>query len=446
MHSKLSFLGTSILLGLVAGGSAQAALYEFDRGPYSQENAGFPGWYQDTHGRVLELCLSKAVSTQVPALPDGTPGYMCLMEVEEGVYDGGELAFPENFPSEAFWFLADSAIDDPASGISLTYGAQLEAAFAVEEPAAGDQISFARIRVRIDLTEPGTYTVTHPYGVEVFNVTAEQIADAGGDRVINMTRDLGIGQAGVDFSGALNGDVGPFLRSVNGPYQIGNENFIGDPNLEEEVTGSPYGTNYVRLQGPGGIDLRSNLFSVMGKLSDQVLPTPVVVERATYSRQQTETGEVQAQQDVFAVAPPPPATATLIDTAGSEVAMQESTRTGNWYGQSGNAPSSSGQVSVAVDNSVAIPSSIDSTVPAALVDQVDIRRAEYRLGSAQLTVEAASSDETGSITLRATGIGDLAGSGALKTLTTGITPLPPARITVTSSAGGSDTEEVIILP
>lgn len=86
-----------------------------------------------------------------------------------------------------------------------------------------------------------------------------------------MTRDIGIAGAG-DFTGALKGDVGPFLRSVNGPYTEGSERFIGDPNLEERVTGSPFNTNYVRIEGPGGIDLRTELFAVSGKLSAVALP------------------------------------------------------------------------------------------------------------------------------------------------------------------------------
>ena len=34
----------------------------------------------------------------------------------------------------------------------------------------GDQISFARIRIRVDVPTAGTYVITHPYGVEVFTV------------------------------------------------------------------------------------------------------------------------------------------------------------------------------------------------------------------------------------------------------------------------------------
>ena len=89
-------------------------------------------------------------------------------------------------PTKLFWFTADAAIADP-SGINLSYGSAIEAAFSGGDPAEGDQISFARIRIRVDVPDAGTYLITHPYGVEVFTV------DTPGRKAINMTRDIGIG-------------------------------------------------------------------------------------------------------------------------------------------------------------------------------------------------------------------------------------------------------------
>ncbi|CAD5110450.1 hypothetical protein [Zestomonas carbonaria] len=445
MHNKLSKTAIAISLAIAAGHSAQAALYAVDPGPYLEENGKFAAWYQDTHGRVLDLCLSKAISSRSGGDGDG-PAYMCSFPpLEEGFDVDQPIVFPSNFPGESFWFTADAEIADAASGIELRYGAALEAAFAVEEPAEGDQVAFARIRVRVDVPQPGLYTVTHPYGVEVFDVTQEIFDDTEGDRAINMTRDLGIG-APYDYTGALNGDLGPFLRSVNGPYTEGSETFIGDPNLEEPVTGSPFDTNYVRIEGPNGIDLRTNLFAISGKLSSVVRETPVIVQRATYSRSSGGSGVV-AQQDVFVQAPPPPATASYVDTAGLGIPMSEANGTGNWYGQSASNPTTlPGQLSLTANNQPAIPTSTPTTVTPALVDLVQIRRAEYSLSSGQITLEATTSDQTAPPTLTAVGIGTLSGSGATKTLTTGISPIPPAFVQVTSANGGSDTEEVVILP
>jgi hypothetical protein len=49
---------------------------------------------------------------------------------------------------------------------------------------------------------------------------------------------------------------------------------------------------------------------VSGKLSEVARPTPLIPQRSTYSRH-TENGDLRAQQDVFVMAPPPPATVTL---------------------------------------------------------------------------------------------------------------------------------------
>ncbi|MDZ3992048.1 hypothetical protein PspTeo4_14312 [Pseudomonas sp. Teo4] len=351
---------------------AHAALYAVDTGTYTENNGKFPAWYEDSHGRTLDLCLTKAVSSRVPGAP-GAPSYMCTLLPTPGVFDDTlPIAFPTNFPDEAFWFTADAAIVDAARGIDLSFGTAIEAAFSAEEPVDGDQVSFARVRIRVDVPAAGTYVITHPYGVEVFDVPA------AGRRAINMTRDIGIGSPG-DFTGALKGDVGPFLRSVNGPYTEGSERFIGDPNLEERVTGSPFNTNFVRIEGPNGIDLRTELFAVSGKLSNVTRPTPLIPQRSTYSRR-TQNNEVQAQQDVFVLAPPPPATVTLTSQTPT-LPLTEANGTGAWYAQSALNPAPGTNLLVHADNSVAIPTSSATDALMPLTDLVTITRAEYSLGS-----------------------------------------------------------------
>lgn len=462
MHNRLSLLASSILLASISGGTAQAALYAVDPGvpgerPYpldSGNKTGYAAWYQDTHGRTLDLCLSKAVSSRAAPTP-GAPAYMCILNPAPGEFDDTQpIVFPTNYPDETFWFAADGAITDAASGIDLNYGAAIEAAFN-GEVADGHQLSFARIRIRVDVPAPGVYTVTHPYGVDVFNVTPEEFADTGGTRAINMTRDIGIGPAG-DYTGALKGDIGPFLRSVNGPYAENNpetgqqEKYIGDPNIEERVTGSPFNTNYLRIQGPNGIDTRSDTFSVSGKLSAVDLPAPALVQRATYSRGNTPEGVV-AYQDVFTMAPPPPGTATFLDSAGTTVTMTEANSTGSWYGQSTVNPTIPALLQVTVDNHVAIPTlHVPTTVPVPLTDLVTINKAEYSRGSGRLTIEASTSDRTMPPNLTAYAgrsgalIGELSG-GADKSLSPNAGTVPPATIRVTSANGGSDTEEVVIV-
>ncbi|MDI2144498.1 MULTISPECIES: hypothetical protein [unclassified Pseudomonas] len=447
MHPLLSKTATVLVVSALAQGIAQAALFAVDPGPYAPATGGFASWYQDTHGRTLDLCLSKALSSRVPSTP-GAPSYMCSLIPAPGVFDDTQpIVFPGNFPDEAFWFTADGTVVDAARGINLSYGSAVEAAFSGGDPVEGDQISFARIRIRVDVPTAGTYVITHPYGVEVFNV------DTPGRRAINMTRDIGIGSPKT-YDGALKGDVGPFLRSVNGPYTETNpltgaaEQFVGDPNLNEAVTGSPFNTNYVRIEGPGGIDLRTTTFAVSGKLSTVVRPTPLIAQRSTYSRKPGDSAPV-AQQDVFVQAPPAPGTAAITSST-PVVNMTEADSTGSWYAQSQVNPTLPTVLQVTADNHLAIATSSPTTLPMPLTDLVVIQRAEYSLSSGQLTVVASTSDETSPPVLTATSgtgaaIGALGGDGAVKTLSTGITPIPPARVRVTSSNGGSDTEEVVIV-
>lgn len=447
MHPLLSKTAAALVVTALAQGVAQAALFAVDTGPYLPATGGFASWYQDTHGRTLDLCLSKAVSSRVPSAP-GAPTYMCSLLPAPGIFDDTQaLDFPKNFPDEAFWFTADGTIVDAARGINLSYGSAIEAAFSGGDPLEGDQISFARIRIRVDVPTAGTYIITHPYGVEAFTV------DTPGRRAINMTRDIGIG-APQTYDGALKGDVGPFLRSVNGPYTETNpethqaEQFIGDPNIDEAVTGSPFNTNFIRIEGPGGIDLRTSVFAVSGKLSAVVRPTPMITERSTYSRK-GDVGSPVAQQDVFVKAPPQPAKVTL-DSNSPVLSLTEADSTGSWYAQSSTNPALPSTLQVTADNHLAIPSSSPTTLSMPLTDLVVISRAEYNLNTSELTIEASSSDETAPPVLTATTgtgvpIGTLGGGGLVKSISTGISPIPPAKVQVTSANGGTDIEDVVLV-
>ena len=176
--------------------------------------------------------------------------------------------------------------------------------------------------------------------------------------------------------------------------------------------------------------------------------TDLITQRSTYSRRQGASAPI-AQQDVFVLAPPPPATVSLSSSTPA-LKLTEADTTGNWYVQSSINPTLPTTLQVTADNHLAIASSTPTTLPMALTDLVVIQRAEYSLSSGQLTLVASTSDETSPPALTATSgtgaaIGALSGSAAVKTLTTGISPIPPAKVRVTSSNGGSDTEEVVIV-
>jgi hypothetical protein len=215
-------------------------------GPVDPDH-GFPTWYDDLNGARLALCL------------DGPP--LCLA----GVPNPSEPAsVPGNFEDEAFWWTAEAAIDQ--GGVSALLVMAQEAAFANGAPAPGDQMSFGRIRVRVSgLVPGGSYTVTHPYGTKTF--TAEDAQQS-----INDTQDVGcvpvvLANLYCDFSLTRFSQVGaPFLRwdpAESAPPA----GYIGDPNVEHTVVGSPTGNNVFQITGPGlpvG-GLSTNRFAVQGK-------------------------------------------------------------------------------------------------------------------------------------------------------------------------------------
>jgi hypothetical protein len=446
--NKLPRLALNALgLTLSLSGSAFAELAAVDPGPYTFATGKFPIWYQDNNLLSMELCQSRAASSRVPAATP--PAYMCTLLPAPGIFDDTlPMVFPDNWPDEAFWFLAGTTIPNNAAGYGMdAYVAGIEAAFAGGNPLDGDQISFARIRMRINVPVAGTYTITHPYGVETVNVTTP------GRRAINITRDIGVGAPGV-FNGALSGAIGPFLSSVNGPYTEVNpdtgaiETFVGDPNLTEQVTGSPNNTNFVRIQGPAGT-IETNLFTLSGKVLDNRAQTHVDLNRATYRRTTSGTG-TSTRVEVFgkadnsstlcfresvALVPGPPPTPCLTNMVGDG--------TGMYFGQR----LFNGPVPPVVVLTATNPAGTTrpTAVSSKLVDLVKIQTARYNWSDHSLLIEATSTDEVAVPDMVAQGYGRLSKSGTLQKITVADLPQPPATVTVKSAAGGSDTEPVVVV-
>ncbi|HEK1011256.1 TPA: cadherin-like domain-containing protein [Pseudomonas putida] len=429
---------------LTVSSAAWAALSDVDPGPYTFATGGYPMWYKDANNLSLELCQSRATSTRAPGAP-GAPAYMCTLLPEPGVYDDAlPLVFPDNWPPEMFWFLAETEIPQVGnSGYELeVYVAGLEAAFAAENPVDGDQQSFARIRIRASVPRTGTYTITHPYGVETVNVTT------AGRRAINITRDIGIGAPG-NFTGALNGNLGPWLRGAGGPYTEVNpdtgasETFVGDPNITEAVTGSPFNTNFVRIEGPPGA-IQTNVFTVSGKVLDQRAQTPVTLERATYSRNGTGT-----RVEVFAKAPNDASVCmrnglALVGTPPSPCQFSLlSDNNGLFFSQqlSQVAPPPVVVVTASTTAGGTRPTALSSK----LSDVVKVNTARYDWANKRLVIEARSSDEVVIPDLVAQGYGRLSKSGAVQSLTVNDLAQPPATVTIKSAHGGSDVEPVIVV-
>jgi hypothetical protein len=107
---------------------------------------------------------------------------------------------------------------------------------------------------------------------------------------------------------------------------------------------------------------------------------------------------------------------------------------------------------ITADNHLAIPTSTPTILHPPLTDLVVISNAEYNLTGHKLTVVASSSDESSPPVLTASygadiRIGDLSGDGLVKTLTDDrqFPIVPPTKVTVKSSNGGSDTEDVVLV-
>ena len=221
-----------LIIGLVAllgfGQVAQAGLSAV--GPVDPAD-GFPVWYQDTDTLALIPCHS---TTQSPTLP---PNFMCVLLGDPGFNVLLPVVFPTNYPQEAFYWIADAdtvTATNPFSTYVKSARFALEKTFATipPTPADGQQTVFARVRFRVDTPNvPGTYTITHPFGVHVFNVAVP------GLKTINFTEDIPLGVP-LNFTAALNGGSRSFpalgygvphyhrqrtvyRRSQRGPYGHG---------------------------------------------------------------------------------------------------------------------------------------------------------------------------------------------------------------------------------
>ena len=233
---------------LAAAPATAATLYAEEVGPVD-DTTGYPFWFGDTNDVRLELCLDDPVMCPVIGeLPDPTQ----------------PMSMPENFPDESFWWSAEALIDDGTVRARLVLAQ--EAAFGGPgDVAVGQQVAFSRLRIRIDdLTPLGEYHVVTPYGE--YDVTAD---DRG--RVFETT-DMGCLSTPCDWQTATGQTTGPFLTwdDADGDGQTdAPAGFVGDPNVEHTVTGSPTGQNLFKVTGPGLGDtgIETDLFSVQGRIA-----------------------------------------------------------------------------------------------------------------------------------------------------------------------------------
>lgn len=206
---------------------------------------GFPLWYQDDAGVRLQLCLDASPNRCLTPLPNtGAPA-----SINDRLI---------NFPEEAFWWTAEAEITLP-NGERARLVLAKEAAFTSEEAAIGQQITFDRVRVRFEEVTPGgVYTITHPFG------TITAVADEDGE--VDVTEDIGCGAAPCNFAASLNGKISHFLKWDPAVAPAAPAGYLGDPSVDHQIIGSPFNTNFFRINGPGVNNVTTNLFSVSGKL------------------------------------------------------------------------------------------------------------------------------------------------------------------------------------
>jgi hypothetical protein len=405
---------------LAAAVPAHAVLQ--DHGPASAAAAGFPAWYRAVDGTVVEPCLAQTPSPNAAA--GGAP--MCFPLAPD------PLGFAGNIGPEVFYADANNITTGPS--FTARYTAALEAAYLSGSPQKGQEILFARIRIVISATRAGTYVVTHPYGVEVFpNVEP-------GARAVFFTEDV-LPIVG-NFDAALAGRIGPFLQwDVLNPGEtltVGAEQYLGDPNYAHTVTGSPFGTNLVRVQvldAAGAVveTSENGQFNIVGKRYTTPIPTPLRVARATYSRDAVVTSiDVQASAS---------AAQNLVATGAGMPSMQLKAD-GTRYMAHAQIPSN-----VIPPGQITVTNLTDPTLNSAstgVSDEVTISLATFDPSTNVLTVAASSSDQLAPPGLDVVGFVPGTMSGGLFT-TQLLSGVPPLTVSVVSSAGGTATLPVHVL-
>ena len=441
-HRPLA-VAIALACGLTASPLVQALCRPDNVKPFQSSAAdapthGFANTVTDSEGVSLVICTDSVTN-------DGNPP-PCFFDP---VVPGNAESERSGFGGEGFWFLSQNTIATTgANAIDALVVMATEAAYLAEVPNPGEQFSFTRLRIRIDVTQPGMYTVHHPWGSKQYIVDAV-VDDRGRPirREINDTTDIEFRPANSNNTGS----VGPWLR-WDTPLPAGYEGYIGDGQTPHSVTGSPCNQNFVRIEaralngnplaidaadqdGDGRSDQITNrLFVVQGKLAP-VQITPLVVEQSHYAR--SSAGNVSL--NVFATAP---STASVIAEPGGTMLSA-----GDGYHFTAQSVASV-PTSVTVKATGAMAASQPSTVTVPVTDMVNISRAQATCSgtprTCSLAVDATSSDRsaTAAPTLNLTYNGARLASG---TVTVPGLRVLPSSVTVKSSAGGSATRPVTVV-
>ena len=370
-------------------------------GPIAEH--GFPAWFRDSNNVRLEACTTLD-DPLCPTLADEVPN------------PEAPVSYPDNFPGEFFYQLAGAEMT-LNNGIDFGIGLDLEGAWAAEEVREGDQMVFGRVRIRFDAVEGTKYRITHPYGID------EIVAD---DRGVNMTEDIGTTPGA--FGEAMRSRIGPFLKWDPAVAPAAPAGYTGNPGVDHRIVGSPYDTNFVRVEqlNPTSNNVIAqlgftDLFSVQGRYARN---SGVDINQATYTMNPSGTGGVV---EVYASSESGQAIHVAANPAlGFRSTPLRGDGTGRYYGRfpvSGTVPAGT---AIEVVNAGDQPVTRKSR---ALVDVVRVTGAAYDSDAHTLTVAATSSDPAATFSVN--------GLGAINGTPFANVTAPPAAITVTSSRGGT---------
>lgn len=404
---------------------------------------GFPIWYLGTNNVVLKPSfvgdgLLGPDNFLVPTTPNPAPLQNVPFGLEAFIWGATAVMTPGKDPGVPAGMKARNVLD-----LEMSYSNGFRV-------LNGDQYVFGRVRIDIDINGlatplvPGTYTVTFPFGVKTYTLPDAKLGfaikdtfDHGGltptfaPRIFDNIIDPFPPKQNLSPVGA------PFLTQLAPPPPAGR---LGDNITPSTITGSPFGTNFFRIDGPanafgpGVSSVTQNLWTVSGKLFDG---NAFKVIRATYSSKATVF-----VADIVANTP-------LTKTASLSVAGLKAADVplladgiGNYRVHAGFG----GPVPATVMIKDLSPAGVAAfnTFMVRLIDVVFVSQATFT--PPFLTINATSSDASVT-TLKVTGNGIPAGTTIPVGVATNIRlAAPPATVLVSSAKFGAANVPVVVTP
>jgi hypothetical protein len=245
----------TLIMSLSAVQTANAALVAVSPNPARINGVavgGMPSWYQDANGVSVQPCLDLA---------------NCGLAADVGFNPALAVAFPGNFPPEAFYFNASTS-DMIIGGATVSVINALEFTTVAPGGAVGVIATtpgvvtapFQRLRLivkppdKLTSVAVGTWTINTPWGAATFDTNLD-CPRLGPGITCRMTRDLPLpGAIPPDFVAPLGtgfpGTISTFLKAVPPPAVSG---FLGLGAAAAAFTGAPAGgANSFTVTDPAG--------------------------------------------------------------------------------------------------------------------------------------------------------------------------------------------------